>query len=144
MKVFSFEILLAGLTSQSFASIADKVVREKIAGIDVIAYRTEIKDVVTFRGSLPAGDSFAPQSNIAIPTLVGGMLDKGTTTQNKFEIAQKLENIGARIIFSVGGVMTEFSGKCLRKNLPLVLSILAEELRTPAFSEEEFAKLKKQ
>ena len=81
---------------------------------------------------------------MAIPTLVGGMLDKGTTKQNKFEIAQKLENIGAHISFSVGGVMTEFRGKCLRKDLPLVLSILAEELRTPAFTEEEFAKLKKQ
>lgn len=132
------------LTNHSLGAIADKVVREKIAGIDVLVYRTEIKDVVTFRGSFPAGDSFAPKENIAIPTLVGDMLDKGTTKQNKFEIAQKLDNIGAKIGFSVGGVMTEFRGKCLRKDLPLVLSILAEELRTPAFSEEEFAKLKKQ
>ncbi|MGZ5552584.1 MAG: M16 family metallopeptidase [Chthoniobacterales bacterium] len=143
MKSFSFVFLLAALVGNVSGAIADKVVREKIAGIDVIAYRTEIKDVVTFRGSLPAGDSFAPHENIAVPTLVGGMLDKGTTKQNKFEIAQKLENIGARISFSVGGVMTEFSGKCLRKDLPLVMSILAEELRTPAFAEEEFAKFKK-
>ena len=146
MKSFSFLLLslLIASTNHSLGAIADKVVREKVAGIDVIAYRTEIKDVVTFRGSFPAGDSFAPKDNIAIPTLVGDMLDKGTTRQNKFEIAQKLDNIGARIGFSVGGVMTEFRGKCLRKDLPLVLSILAEELRTPAFSEEEFGKLKKQ
>jgi len=43
------------------AEIADKVVREKIAGIDVIVYKTGVKDVVTFRCSLPAGDSFAPK-----------------------------------------------------------------------------------
>ncbi|MBA2243303.1 MAG: insulinase family protein, partial [Chthoniobacterales bacterium] len=126
------------------AQIADKVVRERIAGIDVIAYKTGVKDVVTFRGSLPAGDSFAPKENVAIPTLTGGMLDKGTTRQDKFAIAQKLDNIGAKISFDVEGVMLEFAGKCLSKDLPLVLSILAEELRTPAFSEEEFAKLKKQ
>ncbi|MDQ3118990.1 MAG: insulinase family protein [Verrucomicrobiota bacterium] len=126
------------------AQIADKVVREKIAGIDLIAYQTGVKDVVTFRGSLPAGDSFAPKENLAVPTLVGGMLDKGTTKQDKFSIAQKLDNIGAKIGFSVQGVMLEFSGKCLSKDLPLVLSLLAEELRTPAFAEAEFAKLKKQ
>src|SRR5438874_665584 len=139
MRYFSFAFLLVALTSQTFAAIADKIVREKIAGIDVIAYRSEIKEVVTFRGSLPAGDSFAPRENLAVPTLVGGMLDKGTAKQNKFEIAQRLENIGAHINFSVGGVMTEFSGKCLRKDFPLLMSILAEELRMPAFSEEEFA-----
>ncbi len=146
MKSFSVLLipLLASSTNYSLGAIADKVAREKIAGIDVIAYRTDIKDVVTFRGSFPAGDSLAPKENIAIPTLVGDMLDKGTTKQNKFEIAQKLDSIGAKIGFSVGGVMTEFRGKCLRKDLPLVLSILAEELRTPAFSEEEFGKLKKQ
>src|ERR671917_686801 len=84
--------------------ISDKVVRAKIAGIDVIAYETGFEEVVTFRGSSPAGDSFAPASNLAVPTLVGEMLDKGTTKQDKFAIAQKLENIGANIDFSVGGV----------------------------------------
>ncbi|HEY0370002.1 MAG TPA: pitrilysin family protein [Chthoniobacterales bacterium] len=126
------------------ATIADKVGREKIAGIDVITYKTGVENVVTFRGSLPAGDSFAGNGNIAVPTLVGEMLDKGTTQQDKFAIAQKLDALGAKIGFGVGGVMLAFSGKCLRKDLPVVISILAEELRTPAFSEDEFAKLKRQ
>jgi len=142
-------LLLATVACVAFvahapAQIAEKVQRAKIAGIDVIAYPTEVENVVTFRGSLPAGDSFAPASNIAIPTLTGEMLDKGTTRQDKFAIAQQLESIGASIDFSVSGVMTEFNGKCLRKDLPLVISLLAEQLRTPAFSEEEFGKLKKQ
>lgn len=135
---------LVAVAAHASAQIADKIVRAKIAGIDLIAYETAVENVVTFRGSLPAGDSFATEKNAAIPTLVGEMLDKGTTTQDKFAIAQKLENIGATIDFSVGGVMTEFRGKCLRKDLPLVMSLVAEQLRTPAFAEEEFAKLKKQ
>ncbi|MDQ6859720.1 MAG: insulinase family protein [Verrucomicrobiota bacterium] len=141
----SFALLvLALLASDASGGIADKIVREKIAGIDVLAYKTGVEDVVTFRGSFPAGDSFAGKGNIAVPTLVGDMLDKGTTKQDKFAIAQKLDNIGAKIGFDVTGVMLDFSGKCLRKDLPVVISILAEELRTPALSEEEFAKLKKQ
>ena len=147
MKSLSLPLIaaaLAAVTAVADAQIADKVVREKIDGIDVLAYRTGVKDVVTFRGSLPAGDSFAPGNNTAIPTLAGEMLDKGTAKHDKFAIAQQLEAIGATIDFSVGGVMTEFRGKCLRKDFPLVISLLAEQLRTPAFPEEEFAKLKKQ
>ncbi len=131
-------------TAGARAQLADKVVRERIAGIDVIACRTGVKDVITFSGSLPAGDVFAPQNNLAVPTLTGEMLDKGTSKQDKFAIAQKLDNIGAKIDFTVRGVMLEFEAKCLRKDLPVVVALLAEQLRTPAFSEEEFAKLKKQ
>ena len=134
----------AAVAAHAETQIADKVIRTKVAGIDLIAYPTGVEQVVTFRGSLPAGDSFAPPQNAAIPTLVGEMLDKGTTKQDKFAIAQKLENIGANIDFSVGGVMMEFRGKCLRKDLPLVIELLAEQLRMPAFPEEELAKLKKQ
>ncbi len=126
------------------ANIAAKVVREKVAGIDLIAYKTGVENVITFRGSFPAGDSFAGSGNVAVPTLVGSMLDKGTTAHDKFAIAQKLDEIGAKIGFGVDGVMLEFHGKCLSKDLPVVIGILAEELRTPAFSEAEFAKLKKQ
>jgi zinc protease len=36
------------------------------------------------------------------------------------------------------------SAKCLKKDVPLVISLIAEQLRTPALSAEEFAKAKKQ
>ncbi len=130
-------------TTGGASSIAAHVVRARIAGIDVIAYPTGVKDVVTFRGSLPAGDVLAPASNLAIPTLVGAMLDKGTQRHDKFAIANQLESVGARLGFEVDETMLHFSGKCLRKDLPMVVSLLAEQLRMPAFSEEEFAKLKK-
>ncbi len=143
-RILFLLLLLSAASLQAAANIADKVVRANVAGIDLLAYPTGVDQVVTFRGSLPAGDSFAGSGNVAIPTLVGEMLDEGTAKQDKFAIAQKLDNLGARIRFSVGGVMLEFGGKCLRKDLPEVIAILAEELRTPAFHEAEFAKAKKQ
>ncbi len=126
------------------AAIADNLTRTTVAGVDLIVYPTAVKDVVTFRGSLPAGDSFAPDSNLAIASLVGGMLDKGTTTQDKFAIAQKLDAVGAHLAFGADSTMIYFNGKCLRKDVPLVISLLAEQLRSPAFAEDEFDKLKKQ
>ncbi len=132
------------LSATLHAGIADQATRTRIAGVDVIACKTAVQDVVTLYGSLPAGDSFSPDSNLAIASLVGGMLDKGTTHQDKFAIAQKLDAVGAELSFSVDSTMVNFSAKCLRKDVPLVIGLLAEQLRSPAFSEEEFVKLKKQ
>ena len=126
------------------AKIAPNVVRSKVAGIDLIAYKTGVRDVVTIRGSLPAGDAFAGDGNVAIPTLTGMLLDQGTTRQDKFAIAEKLESVGATIDFSVGPEMAEVTAKCLKKDVPLVVALIAEQLRTPALTAEEFEKAKKQ
>ena len=144
-KIFSL-LFLAGLTAAQPASaqIASHVTRTKIAGLDIIAYPTGVKDVVTFHGSLPAGDAFAGDDNAAIPSLVGMMLDQGTTTEDKFAIAQKLESVGATISFSVDTQTVTVSAKCLKKDMSLVVGLIAEQLRSPAFSPEEFTKAKKQ
>ena len=86
----------------------------------------------------------SPADNVALATLAGAMLDKGTTKQDKFAIAQKLGDVGATLNFSVGASAMQFSGKCLSKDVPLLASLLAEQLRLPAFSPDEFAKLKRQ
>ena len=142
MKTLFCLLFVVALTAR--AAIAPNVVRTKIAGIDVIAYPTGVKDVVTFHGSLPAGDAFAGDDNAAIPTLVGMMLDQGTTTEDKFAIAQKLESVGATIEFNVNTQLVSINAKCLKKDVALVVGLIAEQLRSPAFSPEEFAKAKKQ
>jgi zinc protease len=72
------------------------------------------------------------------------LLDKGTTGHDQFALAEELERVGATIEFNVGNEMLEISAKCLKKDAPLVISLIAEQLRTPAFAAEEFDKAKKQ
>lgn len=148
MKPFSLlltvAVLALGSTVSTRAQIAPNVVRAKIAGIDLLVYRTGVKDVVTIKGTLPAGDAHSGEGNLAVPTLAGMLLDRGTTTEDKFAIAQKLESVGASIGFGVDTQMVNISAKCLRKDVPLVVGLIAEQLRTPAFSAEEFEKAKKQ
>lgn len=126
------------------AQIAPKVTRTRISGIDVLLYPTGVKNVVNIRGSLPAGDVFSAGANPAVATLTGILLDQGTTTQDKFAIAAKLEAVGATLDFSVGNELVEISAKCLKKDVPLVIALIAEQLRSPALSAEEFEKAKKQ
>jgi zinc protease len=126
------------------AKIAPNAVRTRIAGLDVIAYPTGAKDIVTIRASLPAGDAFAGEGNPAIPTLTGMLLDQGTTKQDKFAIAEKLESVGATISFSVDTQVVTVNAKSLKKDAALVIGLIAEQLRTPALSAAEFEKAKKQ
>jgi len=130
--------------SGAWANMADNSHRSTIAGVDLITYQTNLKQVVVILGSLPAGDAMAGSDNIAAPTLTGMMLDRGTKTLDKFAIADQLENVGAEISFGVGTQSLEIRAKCLKKDLPLVLGLLAAELRNPAFSATEFAKAKEQ
>ena len=128
----------------AWAGMAEHTQRAKIAGIDLITYHSNIKDVVVILGSMPAGDAMAESGNAAIPTLTGMMLDRGTTLHDKFGIAQMLEDVGATIAFNVGSQTLEISAKCLTKDLPMVLGLIAEELRDPKFQPEEFTKAKQQ
>ena len=92
----------AAAATSAEANAVENSHRSQVAGIDLITYRTDVKDVVVILGSLPAGDAMAEPGNIAIPTLTGMMLDRGTKTLDKFAIAEQLDNVGAEIAFSVG------------------------------------------
>jgi len=136
--------LLAVLTAPAFAAtrIAEHVTRARVAGIDVIIYPTSIKDVITIVGALPAGDTVVGEGNIALPSLTAWMLDRGTTTQDQFAIAAKLDAVGADIRFGTSPQTLWIEASTLKKDLPLVMGLIAEKLRAPAFKAEEFEKVK--
>ena len=68
MKPISFFLLALSLfLPAGRAQIAPQVQRAQIAGLDVLIYKTGVNDVVTIVGSLPAGDVFAGDGNVAIP-----------------------------------------------------------------------------
>lgn len=151
MKTTLRSLLLAlGLTSASVfcvnvsGQVAKNAVRQSVGGIDLVLLKTGVQEVVTIRGSIAAGDSLSPDDNPALADLTAGMLDKGTTKHDKFAIAQMLGDVGASIGFGTGPSSLNINAKCLRKDLPLVIGLISEQLRSPAFSAEEFAKLKKQ
>src|ERR1700742_2951718 len=126
----SLMMTLMALSGPAAAAMADQAHRSKVDGIDLITYHSNVKDVVVIMGVLPAGDAMAEPGNIAIPTLTGMMLDRGTKELDKFAIADKLENVGADISIGVGAQSVEVRAKCLRKDLPMVMGLIAAELRT--------------
>ncbi len=122
--------------------IASNITHTTLHGLEVYTLPTGVRDVVTIVGSLPAGDAATRGGNPAIATLVGDMLDQGTRKQDKFAIAEKLEAVGAELSFSVSNDSLNIYGRCLWKDLPVVLHLLIEQLREPAFDAEEFERVK--
>ena len=121
---------------------AGSVIREKVAGMDLLLCRTGVKDVVTLHGSIAAGES--AHANPAFAHLAASMIQRGTQKHDQFAIAEMLEKAGVTCEWKVNADTVEFEAKLLRKDVPLVISLLAEQLRTPAFAAAELTKAKKQ
>jgi len=130
------------LAPPAVTNYAGTVVREKVAGIDLLLCRTDVKHVVTLRGSIATGENAA--ANPALAHLTASMIQRGTKKHDQFAIADMLEKAGVAIEFKTNADTVEFEAKLQRKDVPLVVSLLAEQLRTPAFAATELAKAKKQ
>ena len=123
--------------------LADQIVEQTpIEGIRLLTVKTGAKDVITIRGSLLGGDVYSPQANRMIADITAAMLDKGTKNSSKFEIADQLESVGASISFSSGQQHVRFNARCLKQDIPMVLDLLAEQFREPAFNREDLQTLK--
>ena len=107
--------------------------RAQIGDIELIAIDMPIDEVVSFVGSLAAGDSLSPEDAPMLASLTASMLDKGTANQDRFQIAEKLDTLGADIGFAAGDQSLGFSGKFLRADAGSVMQLLADQLRNPAF-----------
>ena len=138
-----------GLASPQTTSKAKSVVdfsshmqRAQIGDIELIAIDLPIDNVVSFVGSIAAGDSLSPADSPMLATLTAAMLDQGTVNQDRFQIAEKLDQLGANLGFSSGDQSLNFSGKFLRADAGSFLQILADQLRNPAFEAEVLETLK--
>lgn len=116
--------------------------RATIGGIEIIAIDMPINDVVSFVGSFAAGETLSPADAPTLAGLTASMLDKGTTRNDRFAIAERLDTLGADIGFAANAHSLEFSGKFLREDAGAVMGLLAEQLREPAFDPDVLETLK--
>ena len=100
--------------TQASAAMAERIVRTKVSGVDIVIYPMGVQDVVTIAGNLPAGDAYAARGNLLAATATGILIEKGTTKQDKFAIAQQLDDVGAQLRFSVSDQMLSLNAKSLK------------------------------
>jgi zinc protease len=133
-----------GKQSEESASLARQIEeRYPLDGLRLLIMRPQIEDVVTIVGSLLGGDEYSPADNRMVADLTAAMLDQGTKKHTKFEINEALESVGASISFSSGQYRVRFNARCLSEDVPLVIRLLAEQLREPAFNASDLETVKR-
>lgn len=112
-------------------------------GIKVLATQNSTSDTVKLFGTISAGNLYAATVNPLLPVMCAGMLNRGSESMTKIQIAEEVEERGASVGISNVGEAVNFSLSSTAEDFPYILSILAKILMEPAFTEDEFEKYKK-
>jgi zinc protease len=128
------------------ANIDSRTVRvEKPNSIEIALLTKKTRgNIVTGRITLRYGDEKSLANKGTISDLTGSMLDKGTKTKTRQQLKDAFDNLKARVTFFGATNQAGASIETTRENLPAVIKLVAEVLKTPALDEGEFDKLKQE
>ena len=113
-------------------------------GITILARSNFNSPAVNIGGYLPAGAIFETDDKLGLADFVSSMLMRGTPTRSFDAIYNELETVGASLGFDSGVHNTNFGGRALVEDLPLLLRLLSESLQTPIFPKDEMERLRTQ
>lgn len=99
---------------------------------------------VTISGYLEVGALFNRDDKLGLSDFTASALMRGTNQRDFQTLYDDMESVGAGLGFSGGTHTTGFSGRALVEDLDLILGILSEALREPAFPKKEVEKLRAQ
>lgn len=102
-----------------------------------------VASIVTVVGSFDTLPDHRRREDV-LQDVVVELLDKGTVDRDRFEIARAIEDRGAEISFSSQALSVHFVAKCLSNHVEEIMQLAADQLREPAFHEDEFKKVKHQ
>jgi zinc protease len=92
--------------------------------------------------SLHFGDEKSLQDRSMAATMAGSLLMRGTAKHTREQIKDEFDKLKAVVQVSGTATGANVNIETTRENLPAVLALVAEVLRTPAFPEKEFEQSK--
>jgi zinc protease len=126
-------------------SFASRTTRKVLAnGLTVDVIENHAVPTVAIRGLVFAGGSSVSAANAALPGLTSRMIARGTKTRTKEQIGALLDDAGATRSYATSTFETSISANGLSRDLSLLLDVLSDEMRNPAFGAEELAKAKQE
>jgi zinc protease len=113
-------------------------------GLEIILARRDAVPVVSFDLLVDAGYAADQFGKPGTGSLALDMLDEGTGKLSSLEISDRLASLGARLRTASDLDTSTVRLSALKENLDASLAIFADVILDPAFSEDEFARQKKQ
>ena len=100
--------------------------------------------IVTAMVVIRAGETAAPEGRGGLAVLTADALEGGTVHLGSRQLAKELEAIGASFGVSAGWDSTTAALSCMADHLPGALPLLADMVRSPAFTASDFDRYRAQ
>jgi len=118
--------------------------RELDNGIVVLGAVNDETPTTALRLRIPVGQKHESVDQLGLASLTAAMLNESTTERSNEELSNALDKLGSSVSVSAGDTYTVLNIRSLTKNLDETLAIAFEKWQKPAFSEEDFTRLKDQ
>ena len=113
-------------------------------GLRVVYVGHHEQPAVNVRLLLRAGASSDPSDKLGVASLVGQLLDQGTTTRTAPEIAGVIDNVGGALVAGAAGELSFVDVLVMKDSFDLGLDMLADVTRRPAFAPQEIERQRQQ
>ena len=121
----------------------DDITRQVLSnGIVVLVRENHTSPSVVIDGLVKAGALVESRAQAGLANFTAGALMRGTETRTFAEIYEQIESAGASLGIHGATNDTGFGGKSLAEDLGMLLELLADALRRPAFPVEHVEKLR--
>ncbi|BDI32868.1 proteinase [Capsulimonas corticalis] len=131
------------LAASAKGALPTKVVLDN--GITVVVQENHATPTVSIGGALmSAGSVFDPQDKRGLADFTASQLSRGTQSRSLLDIAKLLEGGGSSVEIGGGDEYASLGAHGLSKNFDMLLDVLSDELRHPAFPADELEKARAQ
>jgi zinc protease len=119
----------------------DDTLRQVLSnGITLLVRENFASPAVVINGYLRVGSQDEPPGQHGLAGFATDVMERGTETRGFDELYETVESIGAGFGFGSGVHITSFGAKGLAEHLPLLLEILGDVMRRPAFDPRQVEK----
>ncbi len=113
-------------------------------GLKVMVVLHHEQPAVSVRLLVRAGAAQDPAGKAGMARLLASLLDQGTTTRSATEIASTIDSIGGGLGTGASGDLTFASAVVMKDSFDLVMDLISDLVRHPAFSAEEIERQRQQ
>lgn len=111
-------------------------------GIVLLTQQDRRAPLVAVQASFLGGLRYETDQSAGVGSVVASMLQRGTTSRSRLDIARALEDVGASLGVTSGRNTLTIGGRALAEHADVLMEILSDCIRRPTFPEEELERVR--
>ena len=113
-------------------------------GVEILGAISDEVPTTAMWLSMEVGERQDPLDKLGLASMTAAMLNEATLSSTNEELSNRIDKLGSSVSISAGSRFSYVSVRSLTENLDETLAIARERLMEPAFTEEDFKRVKEQ